>query len=290
HPACREALASEWFEIAAPGVGTMRAAVARPAGRGPFPAIVLLHGTHGFAPEYVQLAHALAQGGVVAGAPCWFKGGGGPGAGAVSAPIACPQAPPLPDATSPGALRTVTALMAATRSLPGVRADGVALFGHSRGGGAALHYALTTRDVPALVLDSSGYPDPVDDLATRLEPPVLVLHGTADGADSAGSSFTSIDRARAFESARRRAGRPGASRYYEGAGHNGIFADPKQGEDSVRRMIAFLDARLGGAARGGADSWPQFRGPAANPVGGPSLPDRWSATDNVDSKHHIPHR
>src|SRR4029450_6978862 len=172
-PPGTEARAGEWVEIAPPGVGTMRAAVARPAGRGPFPAIVLLHGTHGFAPEYVQLAHAPARGGGVAVAPCWFKGGGGPGAGAVSAPIACPQAPPLPDATSPGALRTVTALMAATRSLPGVRADGVALFGHSRGGGAALHYALTTRDVPALVLDSSGYPDPVDDRRPGRERPGL---------------------------------------------------------------------------------------------------------------------
>jgi dipeptidyl aminopeptidase/acylaminoacyl peptidase len=41
-------------------------------------------------------------------------------------------------AVSPAALERVGALVAAVRALPGVRPDRVALFGHSRGGGAAL--------------------------------------------------------------------------------------------------------------------------------------------------------
>jgi hypothetical protein len=33
--------------------GTVHAAVAVPKGKGPFPAIIILHGTHGFAEEYI---------------------------------------------------------------------------------------------------------------------------------------------------------------------------------------------------------------------------------------------
>jgi len=58
----------------------LSAAVARPPGKGPFPVIVLLHGTHGFAREYVRLAHDLARtSGVVAVAGFWFAGGQGEG-------------------------------------------------------------------------------------------------------------------------------------------------------------------------------------------------------------------
>src|SRR5688500_10874635 len=55
--------------------GVVRVAVARPNGRGPFPAILILHGTHGFAEEYVQLARNLARAGVLSIAACWFDRG-----------------------------------------------------------------------------------------------------------------------------------------------------------------------------------------------------------------------
>ena len=51
-----ETLKVEWIKVAAPSSGIMLAAVARPPGSGPFPTIILLHGTHGFAQEYVHLA------------------------------------------------------------------------------------------------------------------------------------------------------------------------------------------------------------------------------------------
>src|SRR5262245_64158397 len=44
-------LAVEWVKVAAPGSGVMLAAVAGPRGAGPFPIVVLLHGSHGFAHE-----------------------------------------------------------------------------------------------------------------------------------------------------------------------------------------------------------------------------------------------
>ncbi len=78
-PAGTETLAVQWVKVAAPGVGVMLAAVARPPGAGPFPVVLLLHGTHGFAQQYVQLAQDLARGGLLAVAACWFSGGSGAG-------------------------------------------------------------------------------------------------------------------------------------------------------------------------------------------------------------------
>ena len=45
--------------------GVILAAVARPSGAGPFPALIILHGTHGFAEEYVQMARDMARRGVL---------------------------------------------------------------------------------------------------------------------------------------------------------------------------------------------------------------------------------
>ena len=76
-PPGTDTLKVEWIKVAAPGSGAMLAAVARPPGNGPFPTIILMHGTHGFAQEYVRLARDLADGGVIAVAACWFRGSGG---------------------------------------------------------------------------------------------------------------------------------------------------------------------------------------------------------------------
>src|SRR5262245_35872111 len=72
-PAGTETLAVQWFRVVVPDRGAMLAAVARPSGRGPFPVVVVLHGTHGFARQYVQLAQDLARVGFIAVAGCWFS-------------------------------------------------------------------------------------------------------------------------------------------------------------------------------------------------------------------------
>ena len=181
-PAGTDALDVRWLSIAVPELGTMRAALARPSGTGPFPTVLLLHGTHGFAREYVQLARALANEGLLAVAACWFSGGEGPGVRFVT-PIACPDAPALGSASSPVAMQTVDALVSATRTLPDVRTNGIGLFGHSRGAGATLNYVLTAKRVQAAVLNSGGYPSELADRVGRIDVPVLILHGVADGPD-----------------------------------------------------------------------------------------------------------
>jgi dienelactone hydrolase len=217
--------------------------VARPAGPGPHPAVAILHGSHGFATEYVDLARALAGGGLVAVAACWAASGSGAGTAYVT-PIACADAPPMPEPGSPAATPIVAALVDAVRTLPGVRADRIGLFGHSRGGGAVLGYLLAGGRVQAAVLHSTGYPPERVAAAGRIGTSVLILHGVADGPSDGGGPMTGIARARAFEAALRRAGRSVDAHYYDAGEHNGLFRDPAQREDRLARMSAFFGTVL----------------------------------------------
>ena len=242
-PKGAEALAVQWIAVAGPGGHSMLAAVARPQGGGPFPAVVLLHGSHGFAREYVQLAQDLTAAGVVAVAACWFSGRVGAGTRFIT-PIDCPDGPPMPRATDPTAQQAVDAIVQAVRTLPGVRADRIGLFGHSRGGGAALNYALTIDSVRAIVLNSTGYPSDLQKGVSSLKASVLILHGAADSAADGGSPISDVQMARNFEAALRRAGRRVEAKYYAGGSHNGIFADPEQYKDELQRMKSFFASLL----------------------------------------------
>ena len=239
-PAGTEALGVQWVSVAVPGLGVMLAAVARPEGVGPFPALLILHGSHGFASQYVKLAQSIARGGVLGVAACWFKGGRGAGSRFIT-PIACPEAPPIADASSPAALRAVNALVQAVRHLPDVRSDRVALFGHSRGGGASLNYVLPgATAVRAVVLNSAGYPAELATRVTAINVPFLMLHGVTNSPADGGSAFSSVQMARDFEAALRRAGKRVEAAYYQEGGHNSLFTTETQYDDEVRRITAFL--------------------------------------------------
>ena len=239
-PAGTEALGLQWVKVAVPGVGVMLAAVARPEGVGPFPALLILHGSHGFARQYVQLAQSIARGGVLGVAACWFTGDRGAGARFIT-PIECSEAPPIADALSPAALRAVNALVQAVRHLPDVRPDRVALFGHSRGGGASLNYVLAgATAVRAVVLNSTGYPTELAGRVPGINVPILMLHGTKDSPADGGSALSSVQMARDFEAALRRAGKRVEAGYYQEGGHNSLFASETQYDDEVRRMTALL--------------------------------------------------
>jgi len=238
-PPGSDTLAVKWIKVTAPDTGVMLAAVAQPQGAGPFPAVIILHGSHGFAQQYVQLAQAMARSGVLGVAACWFSGGRGTGLRFIT-PIEWSEAPPMSDASSPVAQQTVDTLVKAVRTLPGVRTDRVALFGHSRGGGATLNYILGGGTVQAAVLNSAGYPAELGERAPEVKIPILILHGTADSPADGGSAFTNVQMARNFEAALRRAGKPVEAIYYEGASHNAIFTSATQRDDEVQRTMAFL--------------------------------------------------
>ena len=242
-PVGTEAQGVQWVKVTVPGLGVMSAAVARPQGAGPFPALIILHGSHGFAEQYVRLAQSMARAGVLGVAACWFSGGRSAGARFIT-PIECAEAPPMSEASSPVAQKTVEALVRAIRGLPDLRADRIALFGHSRGGGAALNYILRADTLRAAVLNSAGYPEELEKRASEVKVPVLILHGAADSPADGGSPMTDVQMARNFEAALRRGGKQVEAIYYEGSGHNAIFTSATQYDDEVQRMTAFLKRHL----------------------------------------------
>jgi dienelactone hydrolase len=251
-PAGTDGLSVKWMQLTVPGLGVMLAAVARPSGTGPFPTVLVLHGTHGFAREYVQLAEALARGGMLAVAPCWFSGGSGAGTKYVSPPIACPDAPAVSEPGGPLAVQTVDALVRAVPSLPDARVDRIGLFGHSRGSGATLAFIMSgmattgasNANVRAAVLENGGYPPDWVDRASQVKTPVLLLHGVLPAPEDGGSPVNNVETARSFEAALKRAGRPVEAKYYEQGGHNGFFTNSSQRDDEVRTMLDFYVRHL----------------------------------------------
>src|SRR5262245_56885398 len=138
-----ENLGVQWLKVSSPSAGELLLAVAKPSGKGPFPTILLLHGTHGFAREYVQLAQNLSREGILAVAACWFHGGTGSGVKFIT-PLDCPKAPAMPAHMSEGSRKPLAVLVPAVQGLPDTRPGEIVLFGHSRGAGTVLDYALTT--------------------------------------------------------------------------------------------------------------------------------------------------
>jgi dienelactone hydrolase len=164
----------------------------------------------------------------------------------VSPPIECPDAPPISEPGGRLAVRTVSALVQAVRTLPDVQADRIGLFGHSRGSGATLRYVMGEPDagVRAAVLENGGYPPDWTARAAQVKVPVLILHGGVFKPGEGGSPIGKVEMARAFEAALKRAGKPVESTYYEYGGHNSFFADAKQRDDEIRRMVAFYARHL----------------------------------------------
>jgi len=240
-PSGTERFNVQWIEVATPASGTMLAGVARPSGAGPFPTVILLHGSHGFAHEYVRLAQDLAGGGVLAIAACWFRGSAGTGDRFVT-PISCPDAPPMSSPLSPEALQTVDVLVQAVGSLPDARPDRIALFGHSRGGGAILNFITRSNAARAAILNSAGYPGT---MPTDIKSALLILHGTADSPADGGVAVTNFEMARDFEKKLRAAGKLAETVYYDGGRHNDIFASPTQYNDTVQHMLKFLRRHVG---------------------------------------------
>lgn len=236
-----------WIQVTTDS-GVVHAAIATPKGIGPFPAIIILHGSHGFAEEYIQLARQVARNGFVGIAACWFAGRRGAGERFIT-PIDCNDAPPLVDV--PGVERfriarhTIDSLIRRVVTLPEVQVGRLALFGHSRGAGACLDYVLThPGKVQAVVLNSSGYPPEVTNRALEVGVPVLIMHGTADSPADGGSTFTNVSKARQFEAALRIANKNVEVKYYEQSGHNGIFTSSAQFEETVQRISDFLRNKL----------------------------------------------
>jgi dienelactone hydrolase len=243
----RQADSVNWISINTDS-GVVHAAEAIPEGKGPFPAIIILHGTHGFAQEYIKLTRSFAKQGFIGIAACWFAGRKGPGERFIT-PIEFNDAPPFVDVEGSARFRiarnTIDSLVQKVNKLTYVQKDQIALWGHSRGGGACLDYAFShPGKVQAIMLNSTGYPNEIIKRAAEISIPVLLLHGTADSPQDGGSAVTNIKMARQFEAALRAANKDVEVKYYEGSGHNGMFTNSAQFDDVVQTVSDFLQKKI----------------------------------------------
>jgi carboxymethylenebutenolidase len=203
-----------------------------PAGQGPHPAVILLHGSVGpteAGPRFHLIMQGLAALGYAALFPHYFDRTGdddiGPGASrdaAIARSFLHWQ-------------EAVADAVEAARGLPGVDPARVALVGFSLGSFLALGVAGGGAPVRCVIEYCGGLPE---NLRGRLEamPPVLILHGEAD---------TTVPVARAHELAEvlTAKGLPHEMHLYPGQGH--IFSGPAEA-DSVRRAQDFLARHLRG--------------------------------------------
>jgi dienelactone hydrolase len=208
---------AQWIKVEARDGHRMLAAVFRPQGAGPFPVVVVFHGLSGLQPAQLRLGEELASAGFVAVAGCWQL---------ISSPPArepnpvCSEAPPQAAWEKDPARNSGKELIAAARSLPGVRPDRVGLYGLSRGGNPALWAGSTGAPVQAIVADAPAHvatrinppPPSTQTVLSGLSAPTLILHGTEDRAVPA-------EQSRQYEQAARAMGKPVTALYFEGMGH-----------------------------------------------------------------------
>ncbi|MGE3855610.1 MAG: dienelactone hydrolase family protein, partial [Dehalococcoidia bacterium] len=234
----------EWIAIAAPEGRTILARVSRPTGTGPFPAVVPLHSQTGFSTEYLALGDEIARAGFVTVTGCWF-GGHYDGTATVDPPPAlplatgvdCPNGPAIKPITSGASLEDIAAIVAATKTLPGVRAERIGVVGNSRGSIVALLGAAVGGNVVQAVVGIGGAPPGGPTLAANMTTPVLLLQGGAD-------SVVPVIFGQALEQALIALGRTVESHTYEGAGHGILFGTPTY-DDAVQRTVTFLRKHLG---------------------------------------------
>lgn len=252
-PAGTEGLGAAWYTLATPDGRTLLLAIydTRSSPDQAVPAILVLHGTHGFATQHVQIAHDLSeQTGYVVAAGCWFDGVGRDADTSDITSIPCPGGPAFAGATQ-SAWPAVQTLSQAVRQHAGGAQFGI--FGHSRGAEVALQLASSGNTagsgIQAVVASSGTYtavphspsydsPTPLS-VAESLSAPVLILHGQADTRARFSNAALYYQRLQSLS-------KPAECVVYPRSGHDAILhttpgdAQHRVFTDGVRRSAAFF--------------------------------------------------
>lgn len=221
----------------------VRAWVARPAGAGPHPTVIMIHEFWGLSDEIVGKAEALADEGYLVVAPQLFQD-----STARTVPRAIYQVMTTPQEKI---LSDLDAVFAWLNTQPEVALDRIAIMGFCFGGRSSLQYSLHNTQLAATVI---LYGSLVTDTAQlrSLPGPVLGIFGGAD------QSIPLAD-VNAFEAALNEAGVPNTISIYEDQPHafvtsiEAIRLGGPPGQ-AWAEVLAFLKANL------------QAGGPAKRPV------------------------
>ena len=212
---------------------SVAAYVARPAGPGPHPAVIMIHEFWGLRPELTAKADLLAEQGYLVIAPDLFRG--------VTTDFLPSAIVNVVTSTNDAQAEDLDAVYTWAASQSDVDRQRIGVLGFCFGGGAALRYSLTNPDLAATVV---FYGQPVTDAEQlkRLSGPVLGIFGGAD------ASIPQED-VRAFDAALNQAGIAHTVTVYDGQPHafvtsvEAIQAGGAPG-DAWAQMVAFLEQSL----------------------------------------------
>ncbi len=224
----------QWIDVEGAQGAKLRAVVFRPAGNGPFPVVVVLHGApSGLRDGHIAWGPDLASAGFVTVVGCYFKGTETVRIGD-QAVNPCPQA--TPNHLDERWVENVVALVDAGRRVQAARRDRVALVGFSSGATTALRAASSGADVQAIVSVSGRLGGLPISLVPNLRAPLLILHSKDDG-------LVPVEKTREFEERARASGK-NVEAYYSDVGGHSLNLLSYHREDITRRVVEFLNKYL----------------------------------------------
>jgi dienelactone hydrolase len=215
---------AQWISIDRPDGHTQLAAIFVPAGPGPFPTVVYLHGVSGLGRTQLQWLPRLADAGYLVLAGCYLD------AADPTAYLPCDGLPPNDPLDVTNTLNGYDALVRTAHGLGAARPGPVGIVGVSFGAEVAL--GVADESVGAIVADSGYGPGP----SAVGDAPVLLLGLTDD-------PRVPHDEVVAYEAAMVAAGKPIESHYYAGTGHVATIV-PTTADEAIGRTIAFLGQHL----------------------------------------------
>ena len=217
----------------------VRAYLAKPAGDGPFPTVIMIHEFWGLNDAITGKADLLAEEGYLVIAPDTFRG---------STTGWVPRAIYQVISSRPENVNAdLDAVYAWLESQPDVDINRVAIAGFCYGGRTSLAYSLHNNQLAGTVI-FYGSPETDPEILKTLPGPLLGIFGGAD-------QSIPVEQVSAFDSALTEAGVPHEITVYEGQPHafvenaEGIKAGGSQGE-AWNQMLAFLETNLKDKANG----------------------------------------
>ena len=185
------------------GSPDVRAFVAYPEGKGPFPAVIMIHEFYGLNESIVGKAKGLAEKGYVVVAPDTFRG---------STTSWIPRAIYQVITNKPKQVnQDLDAVYAWIVSQPKIAVDRVGILGFCYGGRTSLAYSLHNDHLAATVI-FYGSPETDAEILRALPGPVLGIFGGADNS-------IPIKSVNAFEASLNKAGIPNEITIYKGQPH-----------------------------------------------------------------------